>query len=150
MSTLLSGMFLLMPDIHISPLSLTGTRTPQAQAARGYAGTTWPDRYRGISSMVSHWECRPSVWEHPGRVKAGKRRPPGGDARTLWYTCMQMGGDLKWARNPTLLIPWTSNGHEIPPCWSRGVGGGREDPGNANSRGEYLPPMPQPDTPCQV
>ena len=35
-------------------------------------------------------------------------RPPGGDARTLMDTCMQWEGieDLKWARDPTLLVPY--------------------------------------------
>ena len=150
MSTLLSGMFILQkPDIHMSPLSLTGTRTPQAQAARRYAGTTWPDRYRGISSMVSHWECRPSVWGHPGRVKAGmptpRRRCPhamvhmhangrGSQAGTKSHLVDTL--DLKWARDPTLLVPG-----------GRGWKGG---PRERKLPGGEPPPMPQPDTPCQV
>ena len=93
----------------------------------------------------------PAVSVGASRQGEGRNADPPEEmpARNDTHAC-KWGGDLKRARNPTLLIPWISNGHEIPPCWSRGVGGGGEAPGNANSPGENLPPMPQPDTPCQV
>ena len=47
------------------------TRTPQAQAARGYAGHTWPDQYLGISSMVSR---HGSTGLRCGGIRKGRRQ----------------------------------------------------------------------------
>ena len=145
----MSSMFLLKPTKHTyTPLSLTDKGPLKHRQREDMLRIYMPDRYRRIDSMVSHWECRRSLWEHPGREKAGSSQPPGGDARTIMTcTCVQTGGDRRpqmgtrsrlaspcatdahcvsacSARPPAtlshlvgpLLIPWTSSGHEIPPC----------------------------------
>ena len=80
----MSSMFLLKPTKHTyTPLSLTDKGPLKHRQREGMLRIYMPDRYRGIDSMVSHWECRRSLWEHPGREKAGSSQPPGGDARTI-------------------------------------------------------------------
>ena len=80
----MSSMFLLKPTKHTyTPLSLTDKGPLKHRQREGMLRIYMPDRYRGIDSMVSHWECRRSLWEHPGKEKAGSSQPPGGDARTI-------------------------------------------------------------------
>ena len=110
----MSSMFLLKPTKHTyTPLSLTDKGPLKHRQRAGMLRIYMPDPYRGIDSMVSHWECRPSVWEHPGRVKAGmptpRRRCPHAMIHMHAYGEGISSGheshlvdtlDLKWARIP--------------------------------------------------